>query len=369
VASPAFVDACPQEAPPKVSCFAKYRVDGVQTLAAAPGGFGPADLRAAYSLPATGGADQLVAVVIAYSNPNAEKDLAEYRAQFGLPACTTASGCLRIVNQTGATSPLPASNEGWGLETALDLDMISAICPQCKLLLVEANSNGLSDLGTAVDTAVRLGANVVSNSYGTNVEFAAELDYEKHYYHPGHAIVASAGDLGYSVSFPAVSRYVTSVGGTSLKRASDGTWSESVWSGTGSGCSAYVTKPAWQDDLHCPMRMVTDIAAIADPNTGVAVRNTFGTNGWVVVGGTSAAAPIIAAVYALTGTASKVDDGSTPWRNRNLPGAFRDVTSGQNVPSAFAQTCGGDYLCTGVAGYDGPTGWGTPLGLSGLTIR
>lgn len=364
----ALVDVCPPAKAPLVSCFAKYR-PGARTLAAdGPVGFGPSDLRAAYSLPETGGADQLVAVVVAFSNPKVEADLAEYRAQYGLPACTTASGCLKIVNQDGAASPLPEPNERWGLEMALDLDMVSAICPRCELLLVQARTNGLDDLGKAVDTAVRLGANVVSNSYGTNVEFASELDYERHYNHPGHAIVASAGDLGYSVSFPAASRYVTSVGGTALRKR-DGGWSETVWSGTGSGCSAYVKKPAWQDDKNCPMRMVADIAAVADPATGVAVRSTFGGSGWMSVGGTSASAPIIAAIYALTGTANKVDDGSTPWKNRNVPGAFRDIVSGQNVPSAFAQTCGGDYLCTGVVGYDGPTGWGTPIGLAGLTVR
>ncbi|NNJ60172.1 MAG: S8 family serine peptidase [Dactylosporangium sp.] len=361
-----FVDACPPVAPPHASCFARYQVSGVEPLAdGTPAGFGAADLRSAYDLPATGGSGHVVAVVDAYSNPNVETDLAAYRAQYGLPECTTASGCLRIVNQDGEASPLPEPDAGWALEISLDLDMVSATCPQCQLLLVEANSSSLEDLGTAVATAVSLGADVVSNSYGTSVEFAEEVDYEHYYNQPGHPIVVSAGDLGYSVSFPAVSRYVTAVGGTSLTREADGAWSESVWSGTGSGCSAYIPKPEWQTDENCPMRMVGDIAAVADPATGVAVYDTFSQSGWTIVGGTSAAAPIIAGVYALTGTASKVNDGSPPWRNR-AAGLFRDVTTGTNVPSAFAVTCGNDYLCTGVVGYDGPTGWGTPQGVGGL---
>lgn len=360
-------DACPEMGPPYANCYAQYRISAQPLAGNAPSGWSPTDLRSAYALPATGGANQTVAVVIAYSNPNAEKDLAAYRSQFGLPECTTASGCLKIVNQAGAASPLPEPNQGWGLELMLDLDMVSAICPQCKLLVVQANSNSMEDLGTAVDTAAKLGANVISNSYGSNVEFASEADYEKHYNHPGVAVVASTGDIGYSVSFPAVSRYVTAVGGTTLKKSSTGAWQETVWSGAGSGCSAYIPKPAWQDDPHCPMRMVADVAAVADPATGVAVYSTYGQGGWTVVGGTSAAAPIIAAVYALAGTTSKVNDGRTPWANRK--GNFRDVTSGTNVPSAFAATCGGDYLCTGVAGYDGPTGWGTPQGVGGFKVN
>ena len=365
----AFADACPQVAPPRVSCFARYRVGAATTLAdGTPLGFGPVQLRSAYELPASGGADQVVAIVDAYSNPNAEADLATYRSQYGLPACQSATGCLRIVNQRGEAGPLPVADIGWGLEISLDLDMVSAACPDCRILLVEADSSGLDDMGAAVETAVRLGAHAISNSYGTSVEFAGEVTFEHYYHHPGHAIVASAGDLGYSVSFPAVSRYVTAVGGTSLTRSASGEWAESVWSGTGSGCSAYIPKPAWQTDPHCPMRMVADVAAVADPATGVAVRDTFGKDGWLVAGGTSASAPLIAGIYGRTGTSSRVNDGSAPWVNR-AAGHFRDVTTGTNVPSAFAATCGGDYLCTGVTGYDGPTGWGTPLGIGGLTVQ
>ena len=360
-------NACPSAAPPKVTCFAKVVTGGgpaARTLAA-PTGLGPADLVSAYSIPA-GGSGQVVGIVDAFGDPNLEADLAVYRSTFGLPACTVAGGCLRIVNQDGVTSPLPAADAGWALETSLDLGMASAVCPACGILVVQATSNDLNNMGAAVDTAVRLGADVVSNSYGTGVEFAGQTDLESHYIHPGHPIVASAGDIGYSVSFPAASAHVTSVGGTTLTRSGSGAWSETVWSGTGSGCSAYMAKPSWQTDPNCPMRMLNDVSAVADPGTGVAVYDTYQYTGWQVVGGTSASAPIIAAMYALTGAADRIDDGSVPWL-RHGSAAFRDVTSGTNVPGPNSATCGGDYLCTGVTGYDGPTGWGTPTGLTGLT--
>ncbi|GIE95320.1 S53 family peptidase [Paractinoplanes rishiriensis] len=362
------VDVCAPAAPPKATCFAKLVVSGgpAATLAA-PAGLGPADLTSAYAIPA-GGSGQTVGIVVAFSSPTLEADLAVYRSTFGLPACTSAAGCLRIVNQDGAASPLPPADAGWALETALDVDMVSAACPACRILVVHANSNGLDDLGAAVSTAVRLGADVVSNSYGTGVEFAGQAAYESHYIHPGVPLVVAAGDIGYSVSFPAASPYVTAVGGTTLTRNASGAWTERVWSGTGSGCSAYMPKPSWQTDPNCPMRMVNDVGAVADPSTGVAIYDSFQNAGWLVVGGTSAATPIIAGMYALTGTAAnRVNDGSTPWRRHTAAGAFRDVTSGTNVPGPNAATCGGDYLCTGVPGYDGPTGWGTPLGIGGLT--
>lgn len=361
-------DACPAVAPPKASCFAKVVVSGGPSAGplAAPAGFAPADLVSAYGIP-SGGSGQVIGIVDAFGAPDLEADLAVYRSTFGLPACTVASGCLRIVNQDGAASPLPAPDAGWSLETSLDVDMASAVCPACHILVVQATTNDLNDLGAAVDTAVRLGADVVSNSYGTGVEFAGQTALDSHYNHPGHPIVVAAGDIGYSVSWPAASQHVTAVGGTTLTRTSSGGWAESVWSGTGSGCSAYVAKPSWQTDAHCPMRMVGDVAAVADPSTGVAVYVTYQYSGWQVIGGTSASAPIIAAMYALTGTAAdRVNDGSVPWLKHSAT-AFRDVTSGSNVPGPNAATCGGDYLCTGVAGYDGPTGWGTPTGLAGLT--
>jgi subtilase family serine protease len=215
---------------------------------ATPSGYGPSDLRSAYNIPAGGGAGQTVAIVDAYNDPNAAADLAVYRSQYGLPACTTASGCLKIVGETG-TSKLPRSNSGWAGEISLDLDMVSAIAPNAKIILVEATSASMSDLGKSVNTAVSLGATEVSNSYGGS-ESSADTGYDSSYFnHPGVAITVSSGDSGYGVEYPAASPYVTAVGGTALNKASNSRgWSESVWStssseGVGSGCSAYDPKP------------------------------------------------------------------------------------------------------------------------------
>jgi subtilase family serine protease len=328
--------------------------DGNAKTSGTPAGYGPADLQSAYKLPSsTAGGGMTVALVDAYGYPNAESDLGVYRAKFGLPPCTTANGCFKKVNQSGVQGSYPRNDSGWATEQALDLDMVSAICPSCKIILVESSSASQSDLDVAVDTAASLGANAISNSYG-GAENASSAN-DTHYNHPGVAITASSGDNGYGVEFPASSQYVTAVGGTSLSKASDARgWTETVWSGAGSGCSAYVTKPTWQKDTGCSMRTVADVSAIADPNTGVAVYETFGhRGGWQVYGGTSVASPIIASVYALTGGGWTSPTPSYPYANTSK---LFDVTSGSNG------SCGGSYLCTGEVGYDGPTGLGTPDG-------
>ncbi|MHC3473944.1 S53 family peptidase [Streptomyces sp. 7R007] len=331
------------------------------TAAAAPSGYGPASLQAAYNLPsATGGSGQTVAIVDAYDDPNAEADLATYRAQYGLSACTTANGCFTKVNQSGGTS-YPRGDSGWAEEISLDLDMVSAACPNCKILLVEASSASMANLGTAVNTAVRLGAKFVSNSYGGS-ESSSDATYDSSYFnHPGVAITVSSGDNGYGVEYPAASKYVTAVGGTSLKTASTSRgWSDTVWSGAGSGCSGYDAKPAWQTDGGCARRTVADVSAVADPNTGVAVYDSYRqATGWMVFGGTSASAPLIAATYALAGAPSSGSyPASFPYAHTS---ALYDVTSGSNG------SCGGSYLCTGTAGYDGPSGLGVPNGTAAFT--
>ncbi|MDT4894157.1 MAG: hypothetical protein QOE97_3192 [Pseudonocardiales bacterium] len=328
---------------------------------AGPTGYGPADLRSAYVLDATRGSGQTIAIVDAYDDKTAETDLAVYRSHYGLPACTTANGCFKKVNQAGVQGSYPANNAGWALEISLDLDMASAVCPNCHILLVEATSNANANLYAAVDTAARLGATVISNSYG-GAEAASETTDDAHFNHPGVAITVSSGDAGYGVEYPAASRYVTAVGGTTLTRTSGG-WNESAWSKAGSGCSAYEPKPSWQTDTGCTRRSVADVSAVADPNTGVAVYDTncnvvqklLGQcfSGWGTVGGTSAGAPIVAGVYALAGNAGSVTYGSAPYGN---PGALHDITTGSNG------SCGGSYLCTAKPGYDGPTGLGTPNG-------
>lgn len=328
------------------------------------GAYDPPYLQSAYQTPsASGGAGQTVAIVDAYDDPTAAADLSSYRSFFGLSACTTANSCFRKVNQSGG-STLPAANSNWAEEISLDLDMVSAICPNCHILLVEAGSASFANLGAAVDEAVALGANVVSNSYGGS-EYGGEVqDNASYYNHPGVAIVASSGDNGYGTEFPAASPNVTAVGGTSLYQATNtGTRNatETAWSGAGSGCSAIEPKPAWQHDGGCPTgRTVADVSAVADPNTGVWVYDTYGLSGWAVFGGTSVASPIIGSIYALAGnpTGTSAQMASYPY---NQPGALNDVTSGSNG------SCGGSYLCTAVVGYDGPTGLGTPLGTAAFT--
>jgi subtilase family serine protease len=360
---------CAAGPPGQANCHALVWVDanGRPSATAGPAGFGPADLHSAYNLPYSLPSNTVptVAIVDAFDNPNAEKDLGVYRAQYNLPPCTTANGCFRKVDQRGGTS-YPQGDTGWGEEIALDLDMVSAICPNCHILLVEADSNSLTNLGTAVNQAASMGAHAISNSYGAR-EFPSEAIYESSYYnHPGIAVTVSSGDSGYGVEFPAASQYVTAVGGTSLRTASNARgWTETVWSGAGSGCSAYVPKPSWQTDTGCNRRTVADVSAVADPNTGVAVYDTYGVGGWLVFGGTSVSAPIIAGVYALAGNASSVNYGSYSYSHKT---SLFDITSGSNgsCGGRGKKNSGATYLCTGGTGYDGPSGNGTPNGIGGF---
>jgi subtilase family serine protease len=342
---------------------------GVSPAAAPPTGvgFGPASLQSAYNLPsATAGSGETVAIVDAMDDPNAASDLATYRADWGLPAC--GAGCFTKVNQNGAASPLPtvSGTTGWATEESLDLDMVSAICPLCHIILVEANSPTTQNLGTGVNTAVSLGAEFVSNSYGGS-ESASDSTFDTEFYkHAGVAVTASAGDNGFGVEYPAASQFVTAVGGTSLTQATNTRgWTETVWGssaggeGTGSGCSADDAKPTWQTDTGCARRTNNDVSADANPNTGVAVFDTYDQNGWLEVGGTSASSPMIAATFALAGTPAA---GTFPssYIYQHTSSLF-DVTSGADG------SCSPAYLCTGEVGYDGPTGWGTPNGVTAFT--
>jgi len=359
-----FRAACGTPAPRHARCDAEIvtvapssaTVAAAPLVTAAPSGYGPGDLASAYNLLAASGAGggKTVAIVDAYDDPTAEADLGVYRARFGLAACTTVNGCFRKVNQSGGTAP-PSVDAGWAQEISLDLDMVSAICPNCQILLVEASSSSFTDLAAAVDRAVAMGATQVSNSYGGS-EYSGEVTAQSQFNHPGIDITVSTGDSGYGVQFPASSQYVTAVGGTSLSRdGSSRGWSETAWSGAGSGCSAYIPKPTWQSDPGCARRAAADVSAVADPNTGVAVYDSYGgSSGWMIFGGTSVAAPIIASVDALAGGRSPGSAyGSFAYNNRTR---FNDISSGSNG------SCGGSYLCTGVVGYDGPTGIGTPNG-------
>jgi subtilase family serine protease len=296
----------------------------------------------------------MVAIVDAYNDPSAESDLAVYRSQYGLPACSTANGCFRKVNQSGGSS-LPKTDAGWATEISLDLDMVSAACPSCRILLVEASSSSFANLGAAVNYAATQGVAAISNSYG-----GSDASQLTAYDHPGIAITASTGDSGYGVQSPASFKTVVAVGGTTLTRVPNGGrgWTETAWSGAGSGCSSLNAKPAWQTTAtQCSGKANADVSAVADPNTGVAVYDSTryqGRSGWQVYGGTSAASPIIASVYALGGNTAGYPASYT-WAH---PSSLNDVTSGSNG------TCPTSVWCTSSPGWDGPTGLGTPNGTS-----
>lgn len=358
-AVPASVDLCDQQvAPGHATCFAVENTAPKPMSAGGPPGYGPAELQAAYALPAaTGGLGQTVYVIDAYDDPSAESDLAIYRSQFGLPACTTGNGCFGKMNQNGTGSPLPAVNSGWRGEISLDLDMVSATCPNCSIRLVEASDTG-GGLYTAVHTAVAKGARFVSMSWG-GPEWAGETAQDSVFATSGVLFAASSGDNGYAagVSYPAGSPNVLAVGGTRLSPASNSRgWTESAWTGAGSGCSRFEAKPTWQSynpDSICASRADTDVSAVADPATGVAVVNA---GGWGVYGGTSASAPIVASVYALAGPAPAGDLPATyPYTNVS---SLNDVSAGTNG------SCGGSIMCTAAVGWDGPTGLGTPNGIA-----
>lgn len=358
-----FRAVCPAAEVGAAHCHALVVTDanGNPTASSLPpaGSYGPTQFHTGYGLPSTAPSAQTIAIVDAYDDPNIESDLGVYDSQYGLPPCTTANGCFRKVDQNGGTK-YPRSNAGWSLEIALDVETAHEICQNCTILLVEASSNSLANLGAAVNEAAKLGANVISNSYGGS-EYSSETSDESTYFnHPGVAITASSGDGGYGVEFPAASQYVTAVGGTTLNLNADNTYSsESAWSGSGSGCSAYIVKPSWQTDTGCAKRTVADVSADADPNTGAAVYDSVryqGQSGWFQVGGTSLAAPLVGAVYALAGNAGTVTYGSYPYSHTS---SLHDVTSGSNG------SCG-SYLCTAGTGYDGPTGLGSPNGTGGF---
>jgi subtilase family serine protease len=357
---------CGKESFGSVRCNAHVVTDqnGNAKTNTTPTGYGPAQLLGAYGLTGTASGNPIVAIVDAYGDTNIQSDLNNYSKTFSLSVLPTCTGtltnykgaCFEKVAENGSTSRFPSTNSGWALETSLDVEMAHAVCQNCKILLVEANSSSYSDLMSAVDRAVTLGANVVSNSYGSS-EFSSETSYDSHFSNSKVAFTFSSGDSGYGVEYPAASHYVTAVGGTSLTvNATNNVYtynSEAAWSGGGSGCSSYETKPAWQKDSGCKKRTVADVSADADPSTGVAVYDSTaysGVSGWFQVGGTSLASPIIAATYALSG---KYGQG--------LPYTLAVSTNIHDIVTGSNGSCG-TYLCTAGPGYDGPTGLGSPEG-------
>jgi hypothetical protein len=421
---------CPPPSPGHFSCYALQRVAAkASTPGAQPydvqasypvgpdGGYTPSDLWSAYGLGALStlgaaggpGTGQTVGIVDAYDDPNVEADLGTFDSQYGLPACTTADGCFTKVGQTG-TSSLPAGNAGWAGEISLDVEAVHSICPDCKILLVEANSSSSTDLASAVNEAVSLGATEVTNSYGAAEQ--ANSTVEAAYTHPGVVITASSGDQGYynwtepslgtSANMPAALPDVVAVGGTSVNLNSDGSRSsETVWNdntgpkalggsagASGGGCSTLFTAQSWQSALPgyssagcAGMRLVADVSAIADPYTGFDTYNSYHASGWVTSGGTSLSSPVIAAMFALVGGAQGVADPAQTLYSglTNDPSALYDVTTGGNgfcygaQPGACtashpaASDCNGTTACDATSGYDGPTGIGTPVGLGAFS--
>lgn len=367
-----------------IRCLAHVRTRAstgrIQSHATTPTGLGPSDLQDAYQIdPAVTVTDRpTVAIVIAYGYSALASDLAVYRAHYGLPECTIASGCLKVVNQSGSTSPLPANppvSDDWTVETALDIDMVSAGCPKCNIIVVQATDSSDVNMYAAEDAAAALAPNVISNSWG-GAEPSDPASAETHFDHPGIAIFTAAGDAGYNnqyspngsgPDYPGTSTHVIAVGATRLVRATNTRgWTETAWSVTGtrdksaggSACSASIAKPSYQSDSPCTHKATTDISAVGDPTTGVAVYNAANA-GWITVGGTSASAPLIAAIFAATGNGTQTSGAFIAANASKL----YDVVSGNNG------TCPSSKLCNAGSGWDGPTGYGTPNAteLIGLT--
>lgn len=364
--SPQVVAACDQNVGVgHFACFAERLVTpapstGTGRASAAPSGFGPADLSSAYGLgSAPSGAGRRIYVVDAFGDPNAAADLAVYRSRYHLPACTVANGCFQKLNEHGKASPLPALDQGWAVETSVDLDTVSAACPSCAITLIESTDSGDS-LMVAAHEAIVLGAKYVSLSWGAPDDGSDAASDAKYLTPNGVFYAVATGDSGFTggASYPSTSPYVVAVGGTSLSRDASTSrgWAETAWSDASSGCSTNEAQPARQVPLNtsCAGRAVADVSAVADPATGVAVYDSTDA-GWEVIGGTSAAAPLIAGIAARAGAAT----GSPSAYPYAHAGTFNDVTSGSN-----SGLCLGNVQCQAGPGWDGPTGLGTPRGIA-----
>ena len=348
--------------------------------AALPSGLTPAQLHRAYNMPTKAAAPAAVAVVDAFDYPPAYSDLTRYSTTFGLPVLprcskTVTAACFQKVNLGAAANS--AVKQQWDVEIALDIEAIHAVCQNCKIVLVEAKTLGVGSFVAAERRANEL-AGIVSNSWGISVDGGLGSASDSAFNHPGHAVVVSSGDDGYAPSYPALLNTVVSVGGTTLHVKSDGTYqSERTWSGTGSGCAtaklgsvrtvaplSYQRLAPGFSKAGCPagIRGDNDIAAVADPNTGMAVYANRVS--WIRVGGTSLAAPLVAAMYALAGDVGTVKRPSQFLYAHLGTTAFRDVTTGSNQP--WAGCDGVAARCTARPGYDLPTGVGTPNGLAGF---
>jgi hypothetical protein len=370
-----------------------------------PQGYGAGELQAAYHL--TGkGTRGTIAIIDAGADPELESDVATYRKQYDLPPCTTKNGCFQQVSMTGK-APLkpdpkqPAAEESVAVETSLDMDAASAACPHCTLLEVQVpigdafldpdhpKAHGATDdFGTAVETAVQMGADAVSISYAFPSDQHNDTVAGKKLFQPGTAVLASSGDSGFNnpsesgpvpigAPWPQNLPWVTSTGGTTLyaPSATKPGYSETAWSGAGSGCDPALDpaegQPAAVSRQCNGHRAGSDISADADPITGLAVYDTYAPASgdpydWIVVGGTSASSPLIAGMYARAGHTSGV---TGPNRLYAKPaGAFNDVTLGQNAVGGTCQRAGfAKRVCVAGPKWDGPTGRGSPKGLAPFT--
>ncbi|MGA7625523.1 MAG: S53 family peptidase [Candidatus Acidiferrales bacterium] len=330
--------------------------------------FNPSQIRHAYGFDqvTNQGLGQIIGIVDAYDDPNAEADLGVFSKEFNLAACTTSNGCFRKIYSNGHQ---PARNSNWAVEISLDIQWAHAIAPEAKIILVETPSNSLSDLLNGVDAAVRNGASAVSMSW-TSGEFSGERGLDNHFVANGVTFLAASGDDGAGVAYPAASPDVISVGGTSLSLDSHGNYlREAAWSGSGGGISQFENEPIGQaqfgipDDSH-EKRGVPDVSYNANPGTGYAIYDSVGINGytgWFQVGGTSAATPQWAALIAITNSeraaARKTNLTSTSGpiytvAKASLNSEFHSVTTGTNG------SCG--VVCDALVGYDFVTGLGTP---------
>jgi len=425
---------------PSAACDSMRRVlvrpgtRGARPFAALPtgttgpsGGLTPADITSVYGLTGTG-SGQTVAIVDAYNDPKIDADLQTFDAQYGLAACSIASGCLKVVNETGGTT-LPANDTtGWSGEESLDVEAVHAVCSACKIVLVEASSASDGDLGTAENTAANtLHATEISNSFG-EPETGSGTTFAHAFDHPGVVITASSGDDGYydydllggngkisAPSIPAAYPTVVAVGGTSLYLAQSSTPTrayETVWNdngpqdvyqqalqsplgASGGGCSTLFAAQGWQSHVTgyagaacAGKRLVADVAMVADPLTGFDVYDSYtGCSGckagWETIGGTSLAAPLAAAAFALAGGAHGLPYPAVALYSHTAS-AHYDVTVGGNglcdgegapqcpdpnnlghgildcAYDASGLPASGAGACDATRGFDGPTGIGTP---------
>lgn len=330
----------------------------------------PDDIHSAYALPKTGAAHQTIAIVSAYDDPHVRSDLNAYTTRFKVPACTAANGCFRVVNQSGASAPLPQRDPTGGTfltESSIGVELARGVCQSCSIVLVEANSLAENDLSAAAATASRTGAQTIVTSFNLTAS-AGNSAYAGDYASPHSIVVAASGDsaYGFPPSFPASLPDALAVGGTELKLSSAGAYgSETAWTQTSSGCALSDSAPAWQAPLAAAVgcaskRAVADLSAVADPGAVVHIQDaeTECGNAWCEASGTSISAPIIAGVIGLAGSQGSAEPQMLYAHAHSDPGAFRDITTGST------QNCTGAAICSARRGYDGPSGLGTPYGLA-----